>query len=578
MDRTEPVHRPANDQTNPVSPPIDRDAVIDLSVASPRMASPVHPAVDGLGQDGPGPLAVAWRDRWLLLTIALVVGAIAHALSLQMPPVYSATTTMAFPYTGSDLALPGGDKERSRSLRTEAERITSIALLDEAAETMDGNLDGRTLRSHVTATPSSDADVITVQAAAATPSQAVEIADAVAAAYRRQLEQRQRRVVNDLKEQRTTLVNRVANQQQELAAQLQDPTAGFEDGQAPVGADPAAAAARLALEASVSQLSEVQVRLDQAIAQHDSPLGRIQVLQPADLTVTPVQPRPARNAATAIILALMIVGTIRWWRAEPDPPQVDSAQTVEAMLGAPVVSEIPYFAPSSSVAGVALDDFPHVVDAYRMVAALTPVRGSILVTAARHNEECSDLVLNVGAILNRDGYRVVLVECDPQLGRLHAHRDKDETGLTDFIAGDVRLPDVLHLGATSEYANLLLMPWGSGHHGLPRGERSMLAYAMDELGAIADLVLIDGPPLASSADALNLAANVNGILVVVSIGTPLADLSRLRARLRQLDRPVLGVVVQHTRARRRLRRRGRRGATHMQWRAPASSTNGSGGQ
>jgi Mrp family chromosome partitioning ATPase len=221
------------------------------------------------------------------------------------------------------------------------------------------------------------------------------------------------------------------------------------------------------------------------------------------------------------------------------------------------------------VAGVVLDDYPQVVDAYRMVAAMSPVRGSILVTAARPDEACSDLVLNVGAVLNRDGYQVALVECDPQLGRLHPHRDGRDPGLTDVIAGHVRLQDVLHLGAGDEYANMQLMPWGSGHHGLPRGERSGLTYAIEELRAVADLVLIDGPPLASSADALNLAANVDGILVVVSIGTPLAELSRLRARLRQLDRPVLGVVVQHALAHRRPRRRGRRGTAPIRWRAPA---------
>jgi capsular polysaccharide biosynthesis protein len=570
MDRTERIHQPSRGRTDSGGPPIDSEAVIDLSVAPRRTTWQTQPAVDGvLGQEGPGPLAVAWRDRWLLLMIALVVGAATYGLSMQMAPVYSATTTMAFPYTGSDIALPGGDAERSRSLRTEAERITSLALLEQAADAIGGNLDARALRSHVTATPASKADVITIDATAATPSQAAQIADEVAAAYRRQVDQRQRRMVNDLKQQRIALEQRVSNLQQELAALLQDASADSEDEQAQVSSDPAVAATRLALEASVSQLSEVQVRLDQATAQHDSALGRIQILQPADPPAGPEQPRPARNAATMIVLALMTVGTIRWWQAEPDPPQVDSAQTVEAVLGAPIISEIPYVSRSSSVAGVVLDDYPQVVDAYRMVAAMSPVRGSILVTAARPDEACSDLVLNVGAVLNRDGYQVALVECDPQLGRLHPHRDGRDPGLTDFIAGHVRLQDVLHLGAGDEYANMQLVPWGSGHHGLPRGERSGLTYAIEELRAVADLVLIDGPPLASSADALNLAANVDGILVVVSIGTPLAELSRLRARLRQLDRPVLGVVVQHALAHRRPRRRGRRGTAPIRWRAPA---------
>ena len=572
MDRTERIQTPPRGRTERVSPSNDGDPVLGVSLEPRRTAWQTQPAVDGgLGQEGPGPLAVAWRDRWLLLAIALIVGAATYALSMRMAPVYSASTTMAFPYTGSEIALSGGDAERSRSLRTEAERITSIDLLDQAAETIGGGLDGRALRSRVTAIPASSADVITVQATAAAPSQAAQIANEVAAAYRRQVERRQRRMINDLKQQRTRLEQRVSNLQQELAAQLQDAASGSLDGQARISSDPAVAASRLALEASVSQLSDVQVRLDQATAQQESALGRIQILQPADPPASPDQPRPTRNAATMIVLALMTVGTIRWWRAEPDPPQVDSAQTVEAVLGAPIISEIPHVSQSASAAGVVLDDYPQIVDAYRMVAAMSPVHGSILVTAARPDEACSDVVLNVGAVLHRDGYQVMLVDCHPQFGRLHPRRDERELGLTDFIAGHVRLQDVLHVGADDEYANMLLVPWGSGRHGLPRGDRSGLTYALEELRAVADLVLIDGPPLASSADALNLASNVDGILVVVSIGTPLADLSRLRARLHQLDRPVLGVVVQHTPATRRPRRRGRRGTAPIQWRAPTGS-------
>jgi Mrp family chromosome partitioning ATPase len=198
------------------------------------------------------------------------------------------------------------------------------------------------------------------------------------------------------------------------------------------------------------------------------------------------------------------------------------------------------------------------------------------VTAARPDEGCSELVLNVAAVLGRDGYRVMLVEGDPQVGRLHPERDEHERGLTDFAADNARLQDILHVDGRGAHANLLLVPWGRAGQGLPRGERSMLTYAMEELRAFADLVLIDGPPLASSADAINLAAHVTGILVLVSIGTPLADLSTLRARLRQLDRPVLGVVVQHTTSGGRLRRR-RAATTRVRWtpaQPAARNTNG----
>jgi Mrp family chromosome partitioning ATPase len=569
MDRTERLHpsSPARNGQRPAA--TDLDAIVDGAPPSRQMTGQARaPLLGMLGQDGPGPLGIAWRDRWLLLAVALVLGAATYVLSMQMPPVYSATTTLAFPYTGSEIALTGGDAERSRSLRTEAERVMSIALLDEVAQRMRSDVDAWSLRARVTAVPATSADVISVQAVAPTPDEAVRIADEVAAAYRRQVDQRQERAVNDLKKQRVVLDQRVSKLQEELAALLQEPTGDTADSQG-LSNDPAVAATRLALEASVSKVSDVQARLDQANAQHRSVLGRIQILQPAVAGGAPDRPRPARDAATVILLALMVVGTIRWWRAEPDPPKVDSAETVEAVLEAPVISEIPPLPQTLAVAGVVVDDYPHVVDAYRMVAAMGPVRGSVLVTAARPDAACSDLVVNVGAVLDRDGYQVLLAECDPQAGRVRPHRDGRDVGITDFAAGMARLQDVLLRTGGNVHPNLLLVPWGSGRYSLPRGDRSGLTYAMEELRAVADLVLIDGPPLASSADALSLAANVDGILVVVSTGTPLADLSRLRARLRQLDRPVIGVVVQHMSRHARARRR--RGSEPISWQRAADA-------
>jgi Mrp family chromosome partitioning ATPase len=320
------------------------------------------------------------------------------------------------------------------------------------------------------------------------------------------------------------------------------------------------------LEASVSQLSDVQQRLDEARARQETSAGGIQILQPAKLPTEPEQPRPARNAATAVILALLAVTTIRWWRADPEPPRLEDAQSAEALLGVPVLGEIPYLRRPANPAGIVTSQYPEVVDAYRMVAAATPISGSVLVTAAQPDESCSDLALNVGALLSRDGYHVMIVEGDPQLGRLVGHRADRHPGLTNLLSGQADLSACLLLSTTvGQSSPMGLVPWGTGPAGLPRSATSQLAEAIGQLSAHADLVLIDGPPLASSADGLTLAGRVDGILLTVATGTSLSDIRRLRARLDQLDRPVLGVVVQHTTSRRRSRRRRHTTTTPIRW-------------
>ncbi|CAN5744528.1 tyrosine-protein kinase domain-containing protein [soil metagenome] len=542
---------------------------LDLSIAPGPSSADVP-----LGLDGPGPLAVAWRDRWRLLPIAVMTAAAVYALSLQLPPVYGAETTLAYPYTGSDVALPGGDAERSRTLRTEAERITSERLLEKAAGSLGPDIAADVLAGAIQAIPASNADVITVRATAPSPAVAAASADAVATAYREQVDRRQQRSIIDLQQQRRTLDRRVNQQQTQLAAQLQEAAVDADESPADVNADPGMAASRLALEASVAQLSDVQARLDQAKAQQESAIGRIEVLRPAEAPTRPEQPRPTRNAATMVVLVVLGYTTMRWWRTDPDPPEVHDAQTIERILGAAVIAEIPYVPRSPSRAGVVSDDYPHVTDAYRLVAAMSPAQGAVLVTAASPEETCSDLTLNVGAVLSRDGYRVVLVEGDPQLGRLHRRKD-DGVGLTDLAAGRTGVDQCMLVGTSRGNAGIGLVPWGTGRSMLRGGHRSALAFALNELRAVSDMTLVDAGPLASSADALHLAANVDSILLVVSAGTPVAALSRLRARLSQLDRPVLGAVLQQapTRGPRRRRRIATRPVT---WAVPGTDRAGDG--
>ena len=545
--------------------------VVDVTTTAAPTAAERSTDFSRIGYDGPGPLAVAWRDRWWLLVLALLTAFVTYAVSARSAPVYVAQTTMAYPYSGSEAALTGSDSERSRSLRTEAERITAHDLLEQVAGTVGGGIDVETLEDAVQAIPAADADVITVRAAAASQQTAASIADAVATAYRRQVDRRQQRSIENLRQQRSRLERRVSSQEKQLASQLQDAALREDDAEVQASADPAVAASRLALEATVSQLSDVQARLDQVTAQQESTVGRIQVLWPANPSAPPESPKPARNAATMVVLVLMGFATIRWWLADPDPPTIDDAQTAESVLGAPVIAEIPHLPHTPGIAGVVSDHYPQVIDAYRMAAAMSPVRGAILVTPAGAEEGCSDLVINVAAVLSQDGYRVVTVEGDANLGRLHRHPDEPQLGLTDLAAGHASLESCLLVGVTAAHASIGLLPWGTGQTTLPRGKSSGLAHAIDELRVVADLVIVDGPPLASSANALNLAANVDGILLTVTLGTPLAELSRLRARLSQLDRPVLGVVVQHSTGGRRRRRR--RVTQPVRWRPAAPHEN-----
>ena len=66
--------------------------------------------------------------------------------------------------------------------------------------------------------------------------------------------------------------------------------------------------------------------------------------------------------------------------------------------------------------------------------------------------------------------------------------------------------------------------------------------AVTRLKQVADLIIVDSPPLLLASDASAIATNVDGIVVVVARGTSMKLLEEMRERLDMIGTPVLGYV------------------------------------
>lgn len=536
------------------------------SRASDRLpaSGPTHETVPLSPQDGPGPLLVAWRNRRLLTAAGAVVGVLTFALSLLIPEVYQAKTTLAFPASATAIGLTGGDAERTRALRTESAQITSLGLVREAASRLNDDLDAQELLDQIEADPSSDADLITVETTAGSGVRAAEIANTVAETYLDRLSTRLQGRVDRLNAESRAL-NRRAQQQQNRLNTLVQEAAG---GQSAISADqdPAVAAARLRLEATLSQQIEIQQELDQARADNADG-SAVQILMPADAPDEPVRPKPVRYALTSMLLTVLGLVAVRWWRAEEFPAVLESAEQIEAVLDVPVLAVVPDLEGSPLWTEVVSDRSSNAIAGYRMIAATGALRGSVLVTAARTDERCTTLTRDLAAVLARDGWRALIVEGARRDDRLH--ESNDNRGLTDLLTGKSDIADCIVAGDIGAQVRIGLMPWGSRSADLLHHAHAHLQWAIERLTAVADVALIDGPPLLSSPDAVVWAKWVDRVLPVVTVGTPMADVQRLRKRLEQLNRPVAGVVVREP-MRSRSRRRGIK-TEKVRWTVPSST-------
>ncbi|HKO84437.1 MAG TPA: hypothetical protein VJ140_07700, partial [Actinomycetota bacterium] len=128
-------------------------------------------------QEGPGLVASVWRYRWLVAVAVLVGGLAAYVWSSRQPVRYEGEVHVYLD-TGTDNPDPG------RVVHSQAEFLTSPAVLDRATALTGQRLTPKELRDRLTVEPATDSDLITIKVLEATPREAAKLADTVVHAYR----------------------------------------------------------------------------------------------------------------------------------------------------------------------------------------------------------------------------------------------------------------------------------------------------------------------------------------------------------------------------------------------------------
>ena len=174
---------------------------------------------------------------------------------------------------------------------------------------------------------------------------------------------------------------------------------------------------------------------------------------------------------------------------------------------------------------------------------------TVLVTSVGPNEGKSIVLANLAMTMAEGGRRVVAVDCDLRRPTLHEIFSlDDQPGLTSMILDESLAPPV----QSTAFANVSLVAAGP----LPPNPAELLSSdrfkrVLAAIGADADVVLVDAPPVSTVADATILSTRVDGVLLVVDSGRTRRDAAR-RAR-EQLDRVgahVLGATLTNVKAER----------------------------
>lgn len=168
----------------------------------------------------------------------------------------------------------------------------------------------------------------------------------------------------------------------------------------------------------------------------------------------------------------------------------------------------------------------------------------IVITSPSMGEGKSTTVANLAVVAAQAGSRVCLVDADMRRPTLHTlFGMRNHGGFTRALSQAMPLASV---AVPTAVPNLSLVVAGSADGLQPAHllNAPRVQKVLHDPATPFELVLFDTPPIISVADALNLAAHCDGVLVVVRAGT--VPPSVLRQAVRQIEQAkgrVLGVVL-----------------------------------
>ncbi len=279
----------------------------------------------------------------------------------------------------------------------------------------------------------------------------------------------------------------------------------------------------------------------------------IRIAQPATQPSVPIAPRPVVNAVLGALAGLLAAGAIAAVLEYRDDT-VKSPDDLEALGLAPlgVVGVLTGGETGTRSAGHLA---PPAAEAFRKIRTSIDLWGlpqpvRLLMTSAGQGEGKSTTAANLAVAFGQSDRRVVLVDADlrrPHLHTLFALRNT--RGLTSLLVNrEAPARDALRATA---FPNVSLVPAGAS----PPNAAELLASArmrdvLDEVAGLADVVIIDSPPVLGVSDPVILAATGGAAVLVAQSGvTRPRSLLRARDALLKTDAVLLGAVVNAARRR-----------------------------
>jgi Mrp family chromosome partitioning ATPase len=502
--------------------------------------------------------APLWKRKWLILAVAILVGAGTYFYYKRQAPTYTGKTQL-YLGTGTEQqgvlgTAPGKTTLSGRALTDQVEIINSGEVGLVVHKRLREEHDFAAAKGKAKATGSAASDFITIATEARTPKGAVHLANAYAQAYIK----RQR--ANYLRSVKTAITN------------AREQLRRIEPGPAVKG-KPSTTNSTTTIQAA--NLASKITQLESAL----SGFTGVQQVSPAKASPLPVSPTPRKNAIFGFVLGLILASVAAYALSRLDR-RTRTLPEVEQVFGTQVLAALPKVRSPTVRPGDKRGPAKQLVEPLRRLTTALQLGDMldrnrqnpprvILFLSADAGDGRSTLVANLARVQAEGGDRVAVVEADFRRPvQSHLFNVAGPNGLAEVLAGRadhgvamLRIP-VAASGPDEESAisdggistavasegigSVSLMLSGGPVTNPPSllGSDAM-ADLLRTLADEYDYVLIDAPPPLEVSDVMPLLHLVDGLIIVTRIGHT-RDISA--QRLVQLlehtaSAPVLGAVA-----------------------------------
>ncbi|MCU1237283.1 MAG: transport protein [Candidatus Solibacter sp.] len=282
---------------------------------------------------------------------------------------------------------------------------------------------------------------------------------------------------------------------------------------------------------------------------------------------TPVFPNVPLNAALALLFSTLLgVGaavmadvmdnTLR------DPEQIQKGLKTEVVGSLPLVKhwrgQVPQVLKtlaSPTIRGSRLKSVRRTGQAAAFDEAVRTLRDSILlsdlghrphsllITSATPREGKTTCSVHLAIAHSLQSRRTLLIDADLRRPSVHTHLGTpNDRGLSTVIGGEGEWRDVLQKMAA--YPDLDILPAGPASRRAADRLGSTLQKLLVEAEKEYDLVIVDSPPLLGFAEPLQMAAVVDGVVVIALVAQTNRDaVASVLSSLKRLKTNVIGVVL-----------------------------------